>query len=270
MGLGNILSVGLMLLAFGLAAALLGRQRSLSHRLAETEKQRDRALAAEAATGRLLRLSANELREIALSLQGQAERLRAMGADPTCSGATAIAAVTAQVLRLADDLQDAAVPRAETRVIRDETLSLGELVQDAIAAVGATLDPSRRNWRIAPEVCDTTLTADRRAVAQILVRVLGNAGRFTRDGDWIEVGLERREGEIAVIVADEGSGLAAIGPAGRAAANDGRGIGLGLALARVLMEAHGGTLAVETVARVGTRVILGFPASRVGSLREVA
>ncbi|MGC8470128.1 MAG: ATP-binding protein [Acetobacteraceae bacterium] len=73
---------------------------------------------------------------------------------------------------------------------------------------------------------------------------------------------------MALVVEDEGQGIldpgAAAVPGARAVrATDSRGLGLGLVLARALMEAHGGGLYVESAARVGTRVSLVFPAARI-------
>jgi len=148
MGPITLILAGLAVLACGSTAMLLLRNRGQRRALGTIAAQRDRALAAEAASTRLLRLSATELRETALTLLGHTDRLRAQDCGSAASHATAIAAVTARVLNLADDLQDSAVPGAETRVIRDEPLVAGPLLRDAIAAVSATLDPSRRHWRV--------------------------------------------------------------------------------------------------------------------------
>jgi signal transduction histidine kinase len=68
---------------------------------------------------------------------------------------------------------------------------------------------------------------------------------------------------VALVVEDEGVGFAASGAGGGVAlAADSRGIGLRLALARSLMEAHGGRLEVEALAKVGSRISLIFPAAR--------
>ena len=263
MGPITLILAGLVVLSWGAMAVLLLRQRGQRRALGTIAAQRDRALAAEAASTRLLRLSATELRETALTLLGHTDRLRAQDCGSAATHATAIAAVTARVLNLADDLQDSAVPGADTRVIRDEPLVAGQLLRDAIAAVSATLDPSRRHWRVAPDLLGLTLMADRRALSQILLRVLGNAARFTRDGDWIDLALERHEDGVALVIADEGAGLAAMAGVPEPALGNSRGIGLGLSLARVLMEAHGGALTIETAARIGTRVSLTFPLERV-------
>jgi cell cycle sensor histidine kinase DivJ len=122
---------------------------------------------------------------------------------------------------------------------------------------------------VAPELLELNLIADRRALSQILLRELGNAARFTRDEDWVDLALERHEDGVALVVADEGAGLAAMAGSGspepEPAPGNSRGIGLGLSLARVLMEAHGGTLTIETAPRIGTRVTLSFPLERVSA-----
>jgi len=263
MGPITLILACLAVLSWGAMAALALRYRGQSRALAAITVQRDRALSAELASTRLLRLSAGELRETAMTLLGHTDKLRAQECGPASSHVTAIAAVTARVLSLADDLQDSAVPGAETRVIRDEPLGVGPLLRDAIAAVSATLDPSRRHWRVAPELLELAVVADRRALSQVLLRVLGNAARFTRDEDWIDLALERHEDSVGLVVADEGAGLAAMAGSLEPAPGNSRGIGLGLSLARVLMEAHGGTLTIETAARIGTRVTLSFPLERV-------
>lgn len=270
MGPITLILACLAVLSCGAVTALALRHRGQRRALAAIIVQRDRALGAELASTRLLRLSAAELRETALTLLGHTDKLRTQECGSTSSHVAAIAAVTARVLNLADDLQDSAISGAETRVIRDEPLVAGLLLRDAIAAVSATLDPSQRHWRVAPELLEITLIADRRALSQILLRVLGNAARFTRDGDWIDLALERHEDGIALVVADEGAGLTAMAGSPEPAPGNSRGIGLGLSLARVLMEAHGGTLTIETAARIGTRVTLSFPLERVSTQKLAA
>ena len=257
----------------GLAAALLigaivaagitdGRRqlRALLAARAERDQARDDASAAV----RTLHLAAIELRGPATTLLGHADRLGANGGGAPTGATTGvtIGAIARQLLDLADDLQHHALADAASRVLREERTSLATLLIDAVAAVQASLEPGRRHWRLPPEIDGIELIADRRAMAQILARVLGSAARFSRHDDWIDITLAIGADRFALIVADEGNGLAATHGAGERGRADSRGLGLGLALARVLMEAHGGALLVEAVPSVGARVTLELPISR--------
>jgi signal transduction histidine kinase len=258
------------LLALGLAAALLlaaavvaelGERRRQARTLLAAMTERDRAHLAEGAALRALRLAAIELRTPATTLLGRASQLCADGGCEQT--AAAIGAIAHQLLDLADDLQHRALADAAHRGLREEPVSLDAMLRDAIAVVQASLEPSQRQWRLPVEVGSITLLADRRALTQILKRVLGAAARFSRHDDWIEITVHLTGDGCSVIVADEGNGAAATDSVGGTRPGDSRGLGLGLALARVLMEAHGGALQVEAVPSVGTRVTLDFPATRV-------
>ncbi len=256
-----------LLIAAIVAAGLTDGRRALRALLA-ARAERDQARTEEAAAVRMLHLAAIELRGPATTLLGYADRLGVdgLGAAPgVMSGASArttIGAIARQLLGLADDLQHHALADAASRVLREEATSLTTLLIDAVAAVQASLEPSQRHWRLPPDIDGIEMIADRRAMAQILARVLGSAARFSQHDDWIDITLAVGASRFALIVADEGNGMAATQPASARDRADSRGLGLGLALARVLMEAHGGALLVEAVPSVGARVTLEFPISR--------
>lgn len=244
--------------------ARIGRLRRDSVRLAAG---REAALAAEQTATRLLRLAANELRGIGMTLHGHSDRLAAGGvAADIPSHAMSLAASSAQVLGLADELQDHTLPDLGTQSLREEALDPTETVRAAVAAVTLALEPGRRHWRVLAGPPGVALWADRRALRHVLARVLGDAARNTRQDDAIEIAVLRSDDGLCIVVEDEGAGLANPEP-GRTAPRDSRGIGLRLALARALMLAHGGRLEVEAAAQVGTRVRLVFPAAR---LRDTA
>ncbi len=248
-----------LLITAAVAAGIHNRRRQ--HRaLRAAAAERDLARVGEAEAVRALRLAAIELRGPATTLLGHADRLCADGVSVPVG--TTIGAIARQMLDLADDLQHHALADAASRVLREEPTRLDVVLHDAVAAVEAGLAPGRRHWRLPPELDGIEVTADRRALAQILARVLGCAARFSQHDDWIDIAFEIAADRFALIVADEGSGLAATDAAGAPGHADTRGLGLGLALARVLMQAHGGTLLVEAVPSVGTRVTLDFPLTR--------
>jgi signal transduction histidine kinase len=214
------------------------------------------AVAREAAATRLLRLSAQELRGLGVRLHGYADHAGAGSAL-----AAELGAASAQLLEIADELQDRALPAAGARTLCEERVELAALVDEAAAAAAALLAPGRRHWRM-PEVAATWLWADRRALRHVLGRVLADAVRNTRNEDWIDIAMRPVGDGLALVVEDEGMGFAAPGSGGVARAADSRGIGLRLTVARSLMEAHGGRLEVEALPKVGSRVSLVFPATR--------
>jgi signal transduction histidine kinase len=256
-----ITATALAILASIGMAALLARSRL---QVMRARAERDRSVMAEAATMRMLRVSVADIRADAMRLLSHVERLTAGTGDPT-QDLAGILAMTEQIMAHTDDMQDFAVPAASARRLELETLPLKSLIEDAIASVSATLGLSVRHWRIAAGLDGCALLADRRAMSHILGRVLSNAARHSRHEDSIDISVEHRASGLALIIEDEGAGLLAPSRMPEPGQKESRGVGLGLVLARVLMEAHGGLLTIESASRVGTRVTLSFPPNRVAS-----
>ncbi|MBW8270338.1 sensor histidine kinase, partial [Caldovatus aquaticus] len=243
-----------------------------------------RAAAAErraAAAERRLGLAAAELRGPGLSLAGRAERLlRALaaagggGSLPAAEAraeAEALAAVLRDLRRASERLEALLALQSGSPALHEETFPLRPLLEEAIAAVAAEPGAAGRHWRIAPELGALSLHADRRALRGALRDVLARAAHLSRPGDWIELRLDPdRGGSIAILVEDEGSGVpsddlapGAAPAAGLPAAGRTRGVGLGLAVARGLLEAHGGGLELEAAPGIGARAALLLPRNRV-------
>lgn len=117
------------------------------------------------------------------------------------------------------------------------------------------------------------VTADPTRLKQILLNLVSNAIKFTKPGGSIALRGERTaDGGVLLEVEDTGVGMSpaeieiALEPFGQVDARLARkheGTGLGLPLARRLIELHGGSLAVRSEQGCGTTVTVTLPASRV-------
>gem|GEM_PF-1084511 len=115
---------------------------------------------------------------------------------------------------------------------------------------------------------DVKITADRRAIMQILLNLLSNAVKFTRQGGQVMASCLMTDKGIRMVVADTGIGIpanklsAVLKPFEQAAhelTRDHEGSGLGLSITKELAELHGGTIRIESKIEVGTTVSVSLP-----------
>jgi two-component system cell cycle sensor histidine kinase PleC len=119
------------------------------------------------------------------------------------------------------------------------------------------------------------LWADERAVRQICLNLVGNAIKFTPQGGeiWLKAGWTASGGQY-VSVKDTGPGipeeeipivLASFGQGSNSIKSAEQGAGLGLPIAKSLVDLHGGTFTLKSKLRIGTEVVVTFPPERVMS-----
>jgi len=171
-------------------------------------------------------------------------------------------ALALQLLEVADHLGDLLVRDSGPRRLREEELRLKPLLEEALAIATAQLGSNARACRLDASLAPVLLRADARALRGAVVQVLVRAARLTGPQDGIDIRFARLGNLVAIIIEDEGSGLAADDLASRSPAAHSRGLGFGLSLARSLLHAHGGDLVFETASGVGTRAWLTLPETR--------
>jgi two-component system OmpR family sensor kinase len=126
-----------------------------------------------------------------------------------------------------------------------------------------------------------TLEGDRDRLKQVLLNLTGNAVAFTAESGTIELRASRHGDKARIEVADDGTGIDPAdlprlferfyrGDKSRARRADGGGNGLGLAIARAIVEAHGGTIAARSTLGKGTTFTIELSLPRATGVAENA
>jgi len=142
--------------------------------------------------------------------------------------------------------------------VRLEPVDMGALVRDAVAAHRV------RGAEVAVVVDDGLIVdGDPVRLRQVIDNLIANA--LVHGGSEVTVRAARRESAIHVVVSDTGPGIApdqldSIFDAGVRLDADTSGSGIGLALARAIAQAHGGSLVAQSAAGQGAAFTLALPA----------
>jgi signal transduction histidine kinase/DNA-binding response OmpR family regulator len=176
------------------------------------------------------------------------------------------------LLELINDVLDLAKVEAGRLELERTDFDLGVLVAETIGGLRPLAD--RKNVTIATTVTASRFFGDRGRIRQVLYNLLSNAIKFTPDGGSVAVDATVGSAGISLSVADTGRGIA---PEHLAAIFDEfkqvgdtsgkqQGTGLGLALARRLVEAHGGQLDVVSELGKGSTFTAVFPPGTGGEM----
>jgi signal transduction histidine kinase len=153
---------------------------------------------------------------------------------------------------LVDDLVDAKRIEEGRLVLEEELFDLGDVVREQVESF-AGRSPSHE-VRIEEGGRDVKVLADRGRVAQVIANLLSNAIKYSANGGSIDVSVHRQDGLARVGVRDEGPGIPSEYRSrifskffrGEAAQTSVGGVGLGLAISREIVEAHGGRMGFES------------------------
>jgi two-component system cell cycle sensor histidine kinase PleC len=255
--------------------ALIGE---LEQSKAISDEARGRAEAANIAKSRFLAQMSHELRTPLNAILGFSEVMNGeiFGAHavPTYkeySGDIHNSGV--HLLNLINEILDLSRIEAGRHELNEEPVSLVLVVEDCNHLL--TLRAKSRGITLhelyEPEL--PRLWADERAIRQICLNLLSNAIKFTPQGGeiWLKVGWTASGGQY-MSVKDTGPGipeeeipivLATFGQGSNSIKSAEQGAGLGLPIAKSLVDLHGGTFALKSKLRIGTEVVVTFPPERV-------
>lgn len=176
------------------------------------------------------------------------------------------------LLELVNDVLDISKVEAGAESIEEVEIELGDMIRTCLPLVSVYKRAETLHFDVnVPEVAPR-LRADERLVKQILINILSNAVKFSKEDGVVGVSLNiHPRNAIHIVIEDCGVGIAVVDipkvlePFGQARTGEHQyteGTGLGLPLAKRLMELHGGTLRLESRLGHGTTVTLCFPPER--------
>ena len=168
--------------------------------------------------------------------------------------------------RLVDDLRTLALAESGALRLKYEPANIAELIRDAVS--GFETQTKEKDIRIELSLTDgEEANVDPQRIREVLTNLLSNALRYTPPGGEIEVGLKESgqgsERNVIITVADSGPGIESqMLPyvfERFYKSSDSGGMGLGLSIAKYLVEAHEGKIWAESELRKGTRISFTLP-----------
>jgi signal transduction histidine kinase len=227
--------------------------RQIAHAV-ERARLHDATEASSRAKDEFLAMLGHELRNPLAPILTAVQLMRLRGTDQFVKERTVIERQATHLARLVDDLLDISrIARGKIELQRCPT-ELMTVVAQALEQVSPAID--ERGHEVQVRISsDLAVDADAARLAQVFANVIGNAVKYTARGGRIDVSARPSPGRVAIVVRDNGRGIAAEllprvfelfvqGEQGMDRAHGGLGIGLGLA--RRLVEMHGGTIRADS------------------------
>jgi signal transduction histidine kinase len=217
-----------------------------------------------------LSLIAHELRNPLTFLAGFSELLAARGdlPDQVKEIATELHKQTEHMVNLTERLLELSRLQSGQVSLTKQWVDLVELARDQVTKTGALSD--RHTFRVLASPDPVRVRADITRVAQAMSNLLSNAVKYSPAGGEITVTLQETADEVTVAVTDEGVGVAKdrlprlFQPFYRVLQPETmrvEGLGLGLALTRAIVEAHGGRIWAESEPGKGSKFAFALPKS---------
>jgi signal transduction histidine kinase len=180
-------------------------------------------------------------------------------------GAQRLSSLVADLVNVSRD--DEFKPRLEL-----DSVSIDDLVANAVGIVQPLVAAKHQTINVNSAAPDTVVRVDRLRFEQVLINLLSNAQRYTPRGGHITVSTRLARGDVILTVTDSGPGIA---PEDRELIfepfyrGDRSGLGLGLAIAKSLVDLHNGRIWVDNSDRHGSEFCVALPLQPVPRARTL-
>jgi len=241
----------------GISTDITERQRS-ERVVGEARQEAERA---NRAKSEFLSRMSHELRTPLNSILGFGQLLEMDGlSDPQLEPVHYILESGRHLLGLINEVLDISRIEAGKLTIHPEPVPVRALVGEVVAMLAPIAAGRTIALEAVPMAAECCVLADPQRLKQVLLNLGSNAIKYNREGGKVTIVCETAGSRLRIVVRDTGHGIAAerlckaFEPFERLGAElgDVEGTGLGLTLARQLMEGMGGTLTVQSVPEVGS------------------
>ncbi len=276
-------SIGLMVLILGLAIAVyLRRTQAIKLEELVDEKTRElkhineKLLALNQQKNLFLGIAAHDLRNPISTIHSMSELLIDFNsAELSKEGISMLELIYSSseyMLKLVNDLLDLSVIEMGKMVLNKEKVEyVGLLMNTVILNKNFA---SRKNIEIIEDYkCEgeVNLFIDKNKIIQVVNNLLNNAIKFSDAGSSVVLQMECKDDEVITCVIDKGKGIPEeelsmlfkeFSKTSVKAKDKEKGVGLGLAIARKIVEAHGGSVRVESEYMVGSKFFFSIPVTK--------
>ncbi len=224
----------------------------MAHALDALEKQRKK----------LLTDLAHDLRTPLGAIRGELEAMMDGLLPATREGLQSLHEEAGRLRRMLERFEDLARAQASALTLAQERVALRPLLRHLLERLERGAAGANVATRLdCPE--DLVVRADPDRLGQVVMNLLDNAWKAARQGGTVSVTGLRRQAEVGIAIEDDGPGIAeAELPLifDRFYRRSEGGLGIGLAIARELVEAHGGRISAESAPGKGAKFTIWLPA----------
>ena len=224
-------------------------------RMDQERLQLMRAEAAERSKDEFLAVMGHELRNPLAPMLTAVNVLKLRGARTYEKEIAILERQLRHMVRLVDDLLDVSRVTRDTLQLSRKVLEIGDVIQNAVDVASALVQEKRHRLLVDVPASGMLVHADPERLAQVFGNLLNNAAKYTEPGGEIRVQAVAREDIVEVTVKDTGLGIAPelmprlfdlFAQGAQGIERQLGGLGIGLAIARRLVNGHGGEISAES------------------------
>ena len=242
------------------------------HAAERAQQAADSMRADRDAQSRFMAILAHELKNPLNAIYGYAQFLRQPEAPSDAAGRqdklATIEAASKHLIGLVGDILTSEQIESENLEIDPELFELKPLIEEVAALERAAIESNGNHLILLLPPDAGTITTDRRRLAQILINLLSNAAKFTRNGEVAVTIVRDEDNSLRLTVTDTGAGIPperkaelfeAFSAIGGKEARLAGGHGLGLHITAGLVQRLSGSISVDSELGKGTRMTVWLP-----------